>query len=116
VGRQNNVIQNPLGFIAHGISTNIGTTAGSTVAGCLGITSNAVTGTYEDPGVGVQLGIVTNVRFSATHRLPGYGGSSTDTNAVASFISTSNSGAGGKVFSQRGGSGSYPGGAACSTP
>jgi len=81
--------------------------------------SNTISGTFEDPGVGTQLGIVTNVRFTATHRLPGYGGSATAVggpgNAVTDFIIGNNT-TGGKVFTQKGGSGSYPGGAACTTP
>jgi hypothetical protein len=117
----NNTIQNPAGLVARGISTSMGTTAGSNVQGCLGITGNTVTGTYEDPGVGVQLRIVTNVRFSSVHRLPGYSGSATSVGApsggaqTAVFLNTNNTVAG-NVFTQLGGSGTYPGGAACVTP
>jgi len=114
---ENNTVQNPLGLIARGIDTNIGTTAGATVAGCFGITGNTVSGTFEDPGVGTQFGIHTRVRFTATHRLPGYGGAADDDTAVAAFISGNNPGAGGKVFSESpAGSNGYPGGAACTTP
>jgi hypothetical protein len=116
---ENNVIQNPLGLIAHGISTNIGTTTNANVAGCIDMDANNISGTYEDPGVGTQFGIVTNVRFLSHHRLPGYAGSATTVggpgNAVTDFIIANNV-TGGKVFTQRGGSGDYPGGAACTTP
>ena len=116
----NNTIQNPAGLVARGISTNMGASAGANVQGCLGITGNSITGTYEDPGVGVQLRIVTNVRFSSVHRLPGYAGSATSvgdpaTGATAAFLNTNNT-AGGQVFTQVGGSGTSPGGAACVTP
>ena len=119
-----NTIKNPLGFIAHGIQTNMGTTSGANVNGCLGIggagvLKNDISGTYEDPGVGTQFGIVTNVRFLSHHRLPSYGGSSTAVggpgSAVTDFIIANNT-TSSKVFTQRGGSGDYPGGAACSTP
>ena len=77
----NNTIQNPFGTAAHGIDTNIGLTANGAAAddnvdGCINMTGNTVSGTFEDPGVG-QLGIVTNVRFASHHRLPGYLGSAT---------------------------------------
>jgi hypothetical protein len=112
-------VQNPLGLAAHGIDTNVGTSAGATVDGCFGLTGNTINGTYEDPGVGTQLGIVTNVRFLSHHRLPGYGGSATAVggpgNAVTDFIIGNNT-TGSKVFTQRGGTGDYPGGAACVTP
>lgn len=111
----NNTISNPSGLIAHGMDISIGTTASANVDGCIAMTGNNISGTYEDPGVGVQLGIVTNVRFNSFFRLPGYAGSSTDTSAVAAFIVANNT-TGGKVFAQRGGSGTYPGGAACVTP
>jgi hypothetical protein len=69
--------------------------------------------------VGTQFGIVTNVRFNSFHRLPGYGGSGTAVggpgNAVTDFIIAGNTTAS-KVFTQRGNSGTYPGGAACATP
>jgi len=63
---------------------------------------------------------VTNVRFSSVHRLPGYAGSATSvgdpaTGATAAFLNTNNT-VGGQVFTQVGGSGTYPGGAACVTP
>ena len=114
-----NAVQNPAGLIAHGIQTNIGTTAGANVNGCLGIIGNTVNGTFEDPGVGTEFGIVTNVRFLSVHRLPGYLGSDTAVggpgNAVTDFIIGNNT-TSNKVFTQRGGSGTYPGGAACVTP
>jgi hypothetical protein len=124
VNMVSNTIKNTIGFVANGIHTDIGTTAGANIDACLGITGNTISGTYENPGVGAQLGIVTNVRFLSHHRLPGYGGSGTAVggagNAVTDFISANNTFpsnvAGGKVFTQRGGSGDYPGGAACSTP
>ena len=114
----NNTIQNPTGTIAHGIRTNIGTTTGANVDGCLGITSNSVTGTYDNP-VGTEFGIATRVRFLSVHRLPGYVGSATAVggpgNAVTDFIIGNNS-AGNKVFTQLGNSGTYPGGAPCTDP
>ena len=119
-----NTIKNPAGLIAHGIQTNMGTTANANVQGCLSIggaggLANTITGTYEDPGAGVQFGIVTNVRFLSHHRMPGYAGSPTDVGAppaaTAVFLNNQNA-VGGKVFTQRGGSGDYPGGAACTQP
>ncbi|MEO8135995.1 MAG: Ig-like domain-containing protein, partial [Betaproteobacteria bacterium] len=114
-----NTVQNPSGLVAHGIQTNMGTTAGANIDGCINMTGNTVSGTFEDPGVGTQFGIVTNVRFLSFHRLPGYGGSPTAVggpgNAVTDFIIANNTTAG-KVFTQAGGSGTYPGGAACATP
>jgi hypothetical protein len=113
----NNTVQNPLGLVARGIDTNIGTTAGATIAGCFGITNNAFAGTFEDPGVGTQLRIHTRVRFTATHRLPGYGGAPDNDTAVAAFISGNNPGAAGGVFAESpAGSGAYPGGGGCTTP
>ncbi|MEO8669973.1 MAG: tandem-95 repeat protein [Tahibacter sp.] len=112
-----NTFQNPLGLIAHGIETSIGTTAGANVLGCLNLNSNTITGTYEDPGVGTQFGIVTNVRFNATHKLPGYAGAANVPASAATFISTSNPGAGAKVFSQYSAPApGYTGGGACTTP
>jgi Bacterial Ig domain/Calx-beta domain len=115
----NNTIQNPAGTTANGIRTNIGTTTGANVDGCLGISSNSITGTFNDPGVGTQFGINTRVRFLSVHRLPGYVGSATAVggpgNAVTDFIIGNNS-AGNKVFTQLSNSGTYPGGAACSGP
>ena len=70
----NNTVQNPLGLVARGIDTNIGTTTGAAIGGCFSITGNTVSGTFEDPGVGSQLGIHTRVRFLSEHRLPADGG------------------------------------------
>lgn len=115
----NNTVQNPGGLVAHGIQTNIGTTSGANVNACLGITGNTLNGTFEDPGAGVQFGIVTNVRFLATHRLPGFAGTGTSVggpgNQVTDFIIGNNTTAN-KVFTQRGATGTYAGGAACITP
>ena len=108
-----NTIQNPLGLVAHGIDTNMGTTTGATIQGCFNISSNTVTGTYEDPGVG-QLGIHTRVRFLSEHRLPGMSGTGA-ANAMT-FLNTSNPGAGGKIFSEGNGVPGYQSGAACVTP
>jgi len=114
----NNTVKNPLGSIARGIQTNIGTSTGANVEGCLGITGNTVTGTYEDPGVGTEFGINTRVRFLSTHRLPGYVGAGTGVggpgNDVTDFIIGNNS-AGNKVFTQRT-TAVYTGGAACTDP
>ena len=41
---QNNTIQNPFNLVAHGIDTNIGTTAGATIVGCFNITGNTISG------------------------------------------------------------------------
>jgi hypothetical protein len=114
----NNTVTNPAGLNALGIQTNIGTTTGANVDGCLGITGNTVTGTYSAP-LGTQQGISTRVRFNSHHALPGYGGSDTAVgapgNAVTDFIIGNNS-AGSKVFTQRSNAGNYPGGAACTDP
>ncbi len=111
-----NTIQNPRApGVADGIRTSMGTTAGSTMQGCLGISGNTISGTWQDPGVGTQFGIVTNVRFNAVHRLPGYGGAANNTAAVAAFLSGANTVAN-KVFAQLSNPGTYPGGAACATP
>jgi hypothetical protein len=110
----NNTVQNPLGLVAHGIDTNIGTTGGATIVGCFSITGNTVTGTFEDPGVGTQLGINTRVRFLAEHRLPGMTGTGT-ANALT-FLTTNNPGAAGKIFTQGNGVPGYQSGAACITP
>jgi hypothetical protein len=100
--------------------SRFGTTTGANVDGCLDITGNTINGIYEDPGVGTQFGIVTNVRFLSTHRLPGYGGSASAVggpgNAVTDFIIGNNT-TGGKVFTQKGATApGYLGAAACVTP
>jgi hypothetical protein len=92
----------------------MGTTTGATIQGCFNITSNTLTGTFEDPGVGVQLGINTRVRFNSEHRLPGMSG--TGAANAATFLNTSNPGAGGKIFTQGNGVPGYQSGAACTTP
>jgi len=111
---QNNAILNPLGLVAHGIDTNIGTTAGANVFGCFNISGNSITGTYQDPGVGTQFGIHTRVRFLSEHRLPGMTGTGA-ANAVT-FLTTQNPGAAGKIFSEGAGVPGYQSGAACTTP
>ena len=110
----NNTVQNPLGLVAHGIDTNIGTTTGAAIVGCFNISSNTVTGTFEDPGVGTQLGIHTRVRFLSEHRLPGMSGTGA-ANALT-FLTASNPGAAGKIFSEGNGVPGYQSGAACTTP
>jgi hypothetical protein len=100
-----------------GISTNMGTTAGASVAGCFGITGNVTNGTFSDPGAGTQFGITTIVRFNSTHRLPGYGGAANNAATATAFISGNNPGAAGEVYSQYFGMPpGYTGGAACNTP
>ncbi len=115
----NNTVQNPAGPIARGIDTNIGTTTGANVDGCVGLTGNTVSGAFEDPGVGTPFGIHTRVRFNSFHRLPGYAGSATAVGgpgtAIADFIIGNNT-TGGMVFTQLSQSGTYPGGPACVTP
>ena len=126
-----NTIKNPTGFTPIGISTNIGLSANlanpdDNVDGCLGIggagaLKNTITGTYDSTcGCGSTFGIVTNVRFLSHHRLPGYGGSATAVggsgNAVTDYIIANNTIGASQVFTQRGNSGDYPGGAACLTP
>ncbi len=121
-----NKIYNPTGLIAHGIETSIGTTASANIDGCLGIggagaLKNDISGTYDGTcGCGSTFAIVTNVRFLSHHRLPGYGGSSTAVggsgNAVTDYIVGNNTVGASQVFTQRGNSGDYPGGAACATP
>jgi Bacterial Ig domain/Calx-beta domain len=110
---QNNTIQNPLGSVAHGIDTNIGTTAGANVEGCFVISGNTVTGTY-DSSPGTQLGIHTRVRFVSEHRLPGMSGTGT-ANALT-FLTAQNPGASGKIFTEGNGVPGYQSGAACTTP
>ena len=98
----------------HGIDTNIGTTTGAAIGGCFSISSNTVSGTLFDPGVGTQLGIHTRVRFLSEHRLPGMCG--TGTANAATFLNTSNPLAGGKIFAEGNGVPGYQSGAACTTP
>jgi hypothetical protein len=107
-------VQNPLGSVAVGIDTNIGTTTGAAIGGCFSISSNTLSGTFWDPGVGTQLGIHTRVRFSSEHRLPGMSGTGA-ANAVT-FLGTSNPSAVGKIFSEGNGVPGYQSGAACTTP
>ena len=110
-----NTVQNPLGLVARGIDTNIGTTAGAAIGGCFSITGNTVSGTFEDPGVGTQLGIHTRVRFLSEHRLPGMSGTGA-ANAVT-FLGSSNPSAVGKIFCRgQAASPGYQSGAACTTP
>jgi hypothetical protein len=116
-----NTVGPPLGSFARGINTNIGTTAGATIAGCFGITGNTLLGSFEDPGLGAPLGIAPQVRFLATHRLPGYVGAARDTAAVNAYILGNNPGAAGKIFAQVGNNTApnnptYMDGSACTTP
>jgi hypothetical protein len=64
-----------------------------------------------------MLRVVTNVRFNAVHRLPGYAGSGTDTTAVLNYILSNNPGISPATgLAQRSSPGVYAGGAACPTP
>ena len=110
---QNNALQAPLGTVANGIDTNIGTTASSAVFGCFNISGNSVTGTYDNPGPG-ELGIHTRVRFLSEHRLPGMSG--TGTANAQTFLTSQNPGAAGKIFVEGTGVPGYQSGAACVTP
>jgi hypothetical protein len=82
------------GATTNGIHLNIGTNVGDTFADCAvvggaGGLANSVAGTGLLGGTDIRL----RQRQSTTIRLPGYGGSATDTTAVENFVIANNPGA-----------------------
>jgi cytochrome oxidase Cu insertion factor (SCO1/SenC/PrrC family) len=114
----NNTVREPFGSSAIGMNFNVGTTAGATAVGDFQITNNAIQGTYPDVGGGPE-GLLTNVRFNGTFKLPGYGGGGTDLTAVANFIAGNNPGivgGTGNMIIQRSAPGVYSGAPALVSP
>ena len=113
-----NTIREPFGSAPVGMNFNVGTSAGATAIGTFQITNNAIQGTYPDVGGGPE-GLLTNVRFNATFKLPGYAGGGTDLTAVANYIAANNPGivgGTGNMIIQRSSPGVYAGGAALVSP
>lgn len=106
----------------HGISANMGTTStGGAVNACLDIggagLANTLTGSSLPSASGFELR--ARQRFSSTVRLPGYGGSATDTAAVVTYLAGRNTvTAPGNVSAtvQSPPGGGFVGGAACTQP
>src|SRR6201996_1667254 len=98
---------------AWGIYGDAGAQTSDSGAVCAAITSNSVTGAGQ-----TSLGspdIEVDQTGSATYRLPGYAGGSTDTNAVATFIAGNNGDTTSNVLATVNGGG-FTGGAACPAP
>ena len=98
---------------AWGIYGDAGAQTSDTGAVCAGISGNSVTGAGQ-----TSLGspdIEVDQTGSATYRLPGYTGGSTDTNAVATFIAGNNGDTASNVLATVNGGG-FSGGAACPAP
>ena len=97
---------------AWGILGDAGAQTSDSGAVCAAITSNSVTGAGQ-PSLGSP-DIEVDQTGSATYRLPGYAGGSTDTNAVATFVA-GNNGTTPNVLATVNGGG-FTGGAACPAP
>ncbi|HEX9985548.1 MAG TPA: Ig-like domain-containing protein [Thermoanaerobaculia bacterium] len=107
----NNQVTNPVAGALFGINVQSGSLAADTTAVCASITGNTVTGGWLT-GISVR-----NTSAGSIFSLPGYAGATTDTAAVAAFLSTNNGGttatATRKTTAPANG---FTGGAACATP
>lgn len=111
-----NTISNPssFGFIKNGIQLNAGTNIGDAWQHCIDIKNNTTAGSGDNGGTDMRL----RQRHSTTVRLPGYGGTATDTAAVASYLVARNTSgtASASVETVAPVGGGFVGGAACGTP
>ena len=108
-----NTVASPGTFAINGIRVDAGATTGDNGTLCAAVTGNSVAAS----GPGADTDIRLRQRFNTTIKLPGYGGSNSDTAAVNSFVMANNTGA--DVSSAQnvsGGGGGFIGGTACPTP
>jgi VCBS repeat-containing protein len=121
-----NSIANPGTFAAQGIFVAAGASSGDSGTMCLDIGgAGALANSFAGTGAGGTTDFRVRQRMATTIRLPGYGGTNTDTAAVIAFISGRNTGSpsgaantnvspGGPDGSPFGGG--FIGGAACTAP
>ena len=87
-----NTVSNPGNNAAidgfQGVALNNGTAPGDNFQTCFNLKSNAVAGSGLDGGHDIRV----RTRFNGNVRLPGYGGSLTDTTAIATFLANQNDG------------------------
>jgi len=105
----NNTIRQPAGAgPLRAIQVESGAVSADTNSVCANIVGNAITGAWLG-GLRVRI-----LGATATFRLPGYAGLSSDTTAVAAFLSANNGGA--SATATRLATNGYTGGGACATP
>jgi hypothetical protein len=121
-----NTIGNPGTFAAQGIFVAAGASSGDSGTMCLDIGgAGALANSFAGTGAGGTTDFRVRQRMATTIRLPGYGGTNTDTAAVIAFISGRNTGSpsgaantnvspGGPDGSPFGGG--FIGGAGCTAP
>jgi VCBS repeat-containing protein len=111
-----NTIAHPGTFGSWGVLGEAGAESGDNGTVCAAITGNSMTGSAQ-PGQG-GADFELDQEFSATIRLPGYTGSSQDTNAVVSFVQGGNISGGtpSGIATVSGSGGGFTGGGGCPAP
>jgi hypothetical protein len=109
-----NVVSNPGTFASNGILLNSGTATNDNGTTCADIGGSGAN-TLGGSGAGGADDFRVRQRFATTVRLPGYGGTSTNTAAVVSFIQGQNTGSETGSATVQAPGGGFVGGAACAT-
>jgi hypothetical protein len=112
-----NTISNPGTFAAQGMFISAGAASGDSGTMCIDLGgAGALANSFAGVGAGGTTDFRIRQRMSTTVRLPGYGGTATDTAAVINFIKSRNTVTTGAADTNDPPGGGFIGGAGCTAP